>query len=275
MKLLVLSDLHLEVCRRFRVPRSLEFDAVILAGDIDTPGWKGIRWAAKSFPSVPVIFVAGNHEHFGQRTDLALCAMRQAASEYGVHYLERQSVTIGGVRFLGCTLWTDFRLGIKDQAGGRVVDQSGCRSEAEACMPDYRFVRVVEADSVPGSRRARVGRLLASSDTLQYHEIDRSWLGQALAEPSTCTTVVVTHHAPHWKSVPRRFQGDQLSGSFASDLPEAFFDKPALWVHGHTHDSFDYWAGDCRVVCNPRGYVVGDSEAGNPKFRSDCVIELL
>ena len=30
--------------------------------------------------------------------------------------------------------------------------------------------------------------------------------------------------------------------------------QPALWVHGHTHDSCDYRVGNTRVICNPRGY---------------------
>ena len=30
--------------------------------------------------------------------------------------------------------------------------------------------------------------------------------------------------------------------------------KPALWVHGHTHTSFNYTIGPTRVVCNPLGY---------------------
>jgi hypothetical protein len=27
-----------------------------------------------------------------------------------------------------------------------------------------------------------------------------------------------------------------------------------VWTHGHTHDTFDYMVGSCRVICNPRGY---------------------
>ena len=30
--------------------------------------------------------------------------------------------------------------------------------------------------------------------------------------------------------------------------------QPDLWIHGHTHTSFDYRVGRCRVLCNPRGY---------------------
>ena len=30
--------------------------------------------------------------------------------------------------------------------------------------------------------------------------------------------------------------------------------QPRLWVHGHTHEIFDYYIGTTRVLCNPRGY---------------------
>ena len=30
--------------------------------------------------------------------------------------------------------------------------------------------------------------------------------------------------------------------------------EPALWVHGHTHDSADYEFMGTRIVCNPYGY---------------------
>ena len=30
--------------------------------------------------------------------------------------------------------------------------------------------------------------------------------------------------------------------------------RVALWIHGHTHDSFDYSVKGTRVLCNPRGY---------------------
>ncbi|WP_436316973.1 hypothetical protein [Variovorax sp. LjRoot84] len=64
-----------------------------------------------------------------------------------------------------------------------------------------------------------------------------------------------THHPPHHGSLAQHYAEDWVSGAFVIELPEAFFDVPVLWVHGHTHQSFDYRVGSCRVLCNPRGYV--------------------
>lgn len=42
-------------------------------------------------------------------------------------------------------------------------------------------------------------------------------------------------------------------------------DRVALWIHGHTHDSFDYRHNGTRILCNPRGYV-RDGADENPAF---------
>jgi len=45
--------------------------------------------------------------------------------------------------------------------------------------------------------------------------------------------------------------------------------RPALWVHGHVHDSHDYRIGSTRIVCNPRGY-----HSENPSFDPALVVEV-
>jgi len=45
--------------------------------------------------------------------------------------------------------------------------------------------------------------------------------------------------------------------------------QPRLWIHGHTHESFDYKIGKTRVVCNPRGYASTEKNKG---FRPDYTL---
>jgi hypothetical protein len=54
-----------------------------------------------------------------------------------------------------------------------------------------------------------------------------------------------------------------MNGGYASDLSEFILDNPEIkfWTHGHMHDPSDYMIGDCRVICNPRGYVGYESQA--------------
>lgn len=105
---------------------------------------------------------------------------------------------------------------------------------------------------------------------LNEHERSREWLKGGFGKPFDGPTVVVTHHGPHPNSVHWRWKGSALNPAFSSDLTGLFWlGKPALWVHGHTHDSFDYRVGDTRVVCNPKGY-----HSENPLFDPALVVEV-
>jgi hypothetical protein len=120
-------------------------------------------------------------------------------------------------------------------------------------------------------------RRLRPLDTVQWHHAARQWLLARLAEPWAGRTVVVTHHAPHPGSLAGCFERSGLSPAFVNDLPAACFQGVDLWVHGHTHDSFDYrvdrpGGGTCRVVCNPRGYVRWDGTLENRAFEPGRVV---
>lgn len=72
---------------------------VVLAGDIGQE-IGGINWAKKTFPDKLVAYVAGNHEYYsGDISDAA--RLKQRAEQVGIHFLEREAVVLGGVRFLG------------------------------------------------------------------------------------------------------------------------------------------------------------------------------
>ena len=78
--------------------------------------------------------------------------------------------------------------------------------------------------------------------------------------------MVVTHHGPHEKSIAPKFRDTLLTAAFISDLSAVIeTHQPALWVHGHTHVSFDYAVGDTRVLCNPYGYP-GENRRFDPRL---------
>jgi predicted phosphodiesterase len=111
--------------------------------------------------------------------------------------------------------------------------------------------------------------------TLKIHWRQRHWLQAQLLQPWEGPTVVITHHAPSPASIAPAYRNDWLTPAFASELPAEMFEGVDLWVHGHTHTSFDYRIGSCRVVCNPRGYPLGpDRHAENPGFDPGLVIEI-
>ncbi|HED15834.1 MAG TPA: hypothetical protein ENI64_03285 [Gammaproteobacteria bacterium] len=247
MKLHILNDLHIEF-ENF-VPPATDADVVVLAGDIGV-GLGGLHWAEARFADKPVIYVPGNHEFYHH--DIALIdELREQAPEH-IHVLNDDQVIIGGVRFLGSILWTDFALFGE-------ADKFFAMQQARQQMTDFSIIQ-------------NHGRRYTPEDAIQLHTASRDWLAIMLAEPFDGKTVVVTHHAPSSRSVHPVYAQDLLTPAFASNLEDLMDgDRVTLWLHGHMHESFDYDIFGTRVICNPRGY---SPEALNPDFRPDFVVEV-
>jgi predicted phosphodiesterase len=262
MRIQLASDLHLELIGRSWPQERLiaaapDADVLVLAGDID----RGLR-AVERFARwpVPVLYVAGNHEFYDGQWEQLRADLRRAAEGTAVRFLDNDAVTLGGVRFLGSTLWTDYLLSGRPQAEGMAA--------AEAFLLDHR--RILTRSSP-----------FSAAQALAEHRRSREWLARALAADSATPTVVVTHHGPHPASIHERFAGSPINGAFVSELAE-LVEQADLWLHGHVHDSFDYRVGRCRVVSNPRGYAqnrkdvatVDELRFENPAFAGDLVLAL-
>ena len=175
MKLLILSDLHAEF-ETFELPRGLEYDVAVLAGDIVAPGRVVARWLRISagFGDRPVVQIAGNHEYYDSLLDQEEAEMREQAKEQGVHFLDRDEVVIAGVRFLGCTLWTDVRLridnpGFAGQPVRLLSDRYRSMTESSRFLTDYSAIRVGD----PTTSKSRGSRRLVPMDTLQIRRRHR------------------------------------------------------------------------------------------------------
>ena len=82
----------------------------------------------------------------------------------------------------------------------------------------------------------------------------------------------MTHHLPTWMSVPDKFVNSPLNRFYVCDMQSVILDeKPKMWIHGHTHDTFDYVVGATRIICNPYGY---EMVSLNDKFNRDTVVRL-
>ena len=251
MKILILSDLHLEFASL--APPASKVDVVVLAGDI----WKkdqGIHWARATWPEIPIIYLAGNHEFYRTKRNACLSALRASAQEANVHFLENAEVVIDGVRFLGCTLWTDFELFGIAQSKEKVI--ACCLGS----LADFRWITEVADPFTP-------------NDAIRLFQESAAWLkNKLIEEPFDGKTVVVTHHLPSARSVAPEYANNLSSAGFASNL-DSLFGYSDLWIHGHTHTSFDYIAKGTRVICNPRGYIFR-GQAENPAFNPELVVEV-
>jgi predicted phosphodiesterase len=249
MKLHVLSDLHTEF-EAFEIPKT-DADVLVLAGDIGTK-LIGLEQALK-ISEIPVVYVAGNHEYYGSAIPKLTGELQDLARSSQVYFLENDEFVFEGVRFLGCTLWTDFEiLGLENRVRAMW--------DAEQKMADYRLIR----HSPKFSR-------LRPMDTAGFHFASLKWLKHQLEIPFDGRTVVVTHHAPSAKAFNPKYQGDLLSAAFASNLEPLLEEfQIDLWIYGHTHHNADFRHGSTRMISNQRGYP-GERVPG---FNPNLVIEI-
>ena len=240
MKINYLSDVHIEFGPLYH---DLSGEVLILAGDIHVKAkttW--INEAARYFEHV--IYVLGNHELY--RGDLNRTPEKiKPELSPNVHMLQNESITIDGVTFHCGTLWTDMDRGNPMTA-----------MRLKGGMNDFKLIRTDHYEN----RFTPTRWMMEHQKTLRF-----------LQENVKPGDVVVTHHAPSWLSIHEKFKGDDLNGGYYSDL-SGFIDvaKPALWFHGHIHDSADYVLYTTRVLCNPRGYV----HEQNPAFDVNASVEI-
>jgi Icc-related predicted phosphoesterase len=240
------SDLHAEFWQPNKILRILEMvvpplptdqeTVALVAGDIGLAhrqeSWlKVISLLAKRF--MAVVYVEGNHffyhnDYFGRIHELKA----KLSFPENVYFLENESVEINSVLFVGATLWTDF-------LGKDFFKMQYARKN----MND--FVVIKKAD----------GTRLMPEETVDLFQESKRYIFETLASAGARKTVVVTHHGVSPLSIHQRFRGDSLNCAFMTDLSNEIIDHgPDLWVHGHTHNSFDYSLGRTRVVVNPYGY---------------------
>lgn len=284
MKIKIVSDLHLEFSYT-EIPNTESADVLILSGDIaiaeylhkypqndpvvNDPSFvmkAGSRrhlaklfrnffeYCSREYPQV--IYVAGNHEFYDGKFHQALDYLKEETEQFkNIHFLENSTVLLDNIAFIGATLWTDMNRGdplTKYSVQTSISDYTAIRNDR------YNF------------------RRLSPADTAERHSQSVNYIKDSLELHADKTCVVVGHHSPSHKSIPEEYISDYLiNGAYHSDLSNIMLDYPQvkLWTHGHVHTAFDYQIGECRVVCNPRGYQ-SEKYKENTGFNPSKVIEL-
>lgn len=261
MRVLIVSDLHLEFWKEhtpvniFRNSPEPKPDVVILAGDIHN-GAKAVRWAAEMFAGIQVIYVMGNHEAYGssiEQTEKEI--LNECAKFENVQFLNCNEFIFKNVRFLGCTLWTDFKLFGAEKLQEAMI-------ESALYVNDYNAIRL----------KAKGYRKLSTNDTAGIFSQHKNWLKSKLDETFDGKTVVITHMCPSFQSVHDRYKSSLASAAFSSNLEELVV-KADYWIHGHTHDSYDYVIDKCRVICNPCGYPFRTGSPENKDFNPIFIVD--
>ena len=271
MKIQLLSDLHLEVHPGFVPEPAPGAEVLVLAGDIGSyqPGslLQDEDFGLARFSPLPqyagwptpVLFVPGNHEYDVQDFDAAHTRLRATCERLGLVWLERESLVLQGVRFVGTTLWSDF---------DALADAAQVSDLAQRLkMRDKSFRAANFYLKKTGGTRS--GQPFLAEAVRAQALICQEWLRAALAVPFDGPTVAVTHFAPSLRSADPRYGLVPGTAGFCNAL-DALLEHADLWLHGHLHAPSDYrvqgqrsdgtpW--QCRVVANPLGYARKNEQA--------------
>ena len=223
MRTLILSDLHFEfhkdLGRAMVDDLPQDVDLVILAGDIclahQIPS--AMAMFCDAFPRV--IYLHGNHEFYHSDREEVLGYTQDAVEDFdNLIWLDNDTVELEGVRFVGAPMW--FRDNPKARPYKRLMSDFGLIEDFEAWVYEENAATLAYFD-----QHVRKG------------------------------DVVLTHYVPTFRSVHPRWAGSQLNAFFVCDMEPLILERePRIWIHGHTHDSFDYLLGSTQVICNPFGY---------------------
>ena len=281
MKIQLLSDLHLESNPHFVARPTPGADLLVLAGDIgsyqnDSQLTRlgisdfglgqfsplSLAEGGAAWPT-PVFFIPGNHEYDGLDFDETHARLRETCVRLGIVWLERESVVLHGVRFVGCTLWTDFdALSTEKALTAEVTLGEQLKAREKAFRAANYYLRKHHS--------LRAGQPLLAADWREEGLRSQSWLRKALSTSFDGPTVAVTHFAPSLSSADPRYGLVPGTAGFCNTLDD-LLPLAKMWLHGHLHCSFDYQRHGCRVVANPLGYARKGEQDG---FKPDLLLEI-
>lgn len=292
MNFYVASDLHLEFglsseSNLWNIPKDAKDSCLILAGDILTYNLivgesnvnlrfqinKLLTLWFKSFQRILVI--TGNHEYYHAKLSISEIDSHYKKfymegsfitdAKYREEYLESPNITFlsNSEEFwfedcvvVGTTLWTE------------AVD--GC--DPTNSFNDFNYIHQFKIKS----------ELDRYSSYNELHRSQRDQLEKTLLKlrkdvGTDIPIVVVTHHAPSFKSIHPDYveynptsteynninqfiKYKKLNDFYAVEMKEAL-SSADVWIHGHVHHKAIYLypninpgEGDCLILCNPRGY---------------------
>lgn len=270
MRAWIVSDIHFSKMdyiwgKSLEIPQA---DVCICAGDVSNSISDTIAFLRHRIePHMPIVLTLGNHDYYSSSIDFALHKARTETTGTRVHFLENERMDIGGCRFVGSTLWTDFCVPVGNDEH---IPPEERRALAQSLVPSQiaDFHNIFRSDV----RLSNENGMVTMREMISRHNESRAYIDRELSQPFDGPTVVVTHHAPLVESFNPQFFGHITNAAFASDLSDLVRRrKPSLWVHGHIHCARDYVVDGTRVICNPRGY---GNEREITGFQPHLVIDL-
>lgn len=258
-----LSDIHVEFWRYEQIdqilnqvipPLDTDKETIcILAGDIGLiklpKTWVyPIELLSSRFKKV--ICVSGNHFFYDSNNfDNFIDIIDMYKLPQNVFFLENNSIEIDDVVFIAANLWTDFN---KENPFEILA--------AKQHMND--FIKIRKSNN----------KILEPQDTIVEFYKSKEYIFETIKKNISKKIVVITHHGCTELSIPHVYNNSNFNYAYTNNLlNEIFLFQPLLWIHGHTHHSFDYKLKNTRIVVNPYGY---RKYQENKEYIKDLVIEI-
>lgn len=260
MKFTLISDVHVDMhVWDWRLLQHCDpLIPMVVSGDIsndvfETSAW--IRGLRERFETV--IWVVGNHDvynlgyHQTRLFDPEFSAKwpypkhvseiydhyERWCAAHDVHLLNRSSLVVDHVQFVGATGWHNFDGGTHLSFDDQVI---AWRKR----INDSRHINW--GSHTVGDHKPVLQAALADADYIR-----------AAVQENSLPKVVITHHVPHRNFV--KVTSDPiwnlLNGAFLNSELETCVDPSVkVWCFGHTHFRFDSVVNHVRYVNNARGY---------------------
>ena len=297
MKIALASDIHLEFggITFYNIEGA---DVLVLAGDICVAkhfAEAGPTYAkvlakeyrqffdhvCREFPHI--VYILGNHEFYNGDIKHTYNILKEHLDYGNLHILEKETWMHQGHTFVGGTLWTDMNrldpLTLMHTQGAMNDFREVLNSNRMVVrnVPVYERNPLWTDDGKNGGQYSKdaTGAMInigykskeeparwTPEDSAMDHARMLDYIDHVTREPGSY--IVVVHHAPSSQSIAERFKHDTLmNGAFRSELDEFIMDRPQIRLvcHGHMHNNSNYWIGETRVVCNPRGYAGYEDQA--------------
>ena len=245
MKILHISDLHLEINKNFELScgDDEKNTVLVLAGDILSASSIGSaskkEYYEKFFDNISkrfkkIFYVYGNHEYYGGslvKTPQQLTYFLQCYDNVS-HGIGCE--TLDGVNFIYCTMWTDY-------------DNNNPLAHYNITnyMNDYRQIRT-------GNKSEPYLKKITTTDIYSIHKSEFEFIKNNIKRG--VKNVIITHHAP-WRNAIKS-DISVCDFGFFSDKSEFILDNKdvKLWIHGHTHQKYSEHLDHCLITTNPHGY---------------------
>lgn len=227
MKFRVFNDIHLDFGNFTIKPLPRDKDTTLfVVGDIATAGTIGVAatWLneqAKNFKYV--VAVLGNHDYWGA-TDWKIQPNKlQQMCTVNVYILEKQIITLDGVKIGGATLWTDL---------------------------DNDPIKELQLKSVTND--LLYTKNFTANDWVKEFTWTKEWIR------TNPVDILLTHYVPMKLFTPPMFKNDYANFAFNCDVAIELFNEgaemPKFWLFGHTHYTYDEVVNNTHYICNPVGY---------------------